>query len=132
MTYTTATSANLSSTHQANLLTLLTRRLEVAKARHDEPLVHALEREYAQITTLASPAAKRSSVPSSVLRNQLARVWMRFSETLSDWTKVHIQQTVDANGQPSWHAYNPQAGLAFTTTSQDELRQWLKRTYWEQ
>lgn len=132
MTYTTATSANLSSTHQANLLTLLTRRLEVAKARHDEPLVHALEREYAQITALANPAANRSALSENALIDHLARVWMRFSETLSDWNKVHIQQTVDANGQPSWHAYNPQAGLALTTASQDELRQWIKRTYWEQ
>ena len=42
MTFSTAHPAHLNSTHKANLLSLLTRRLEVAKARQDQPLVAAL------------------------------------------------------------------------------------------
>lgn len=130
MTYSTvnpanlSNSANLSSTHQSNLLTLLTHRLEVAKAHHDDQLVHALELEYEQITALSHPA------PS--INDRLQQAWMGFAETLSEWNKIHISQTVDVQGNSSWYAYNPQAGQALRTHSQDELRQWIKQTYWGQ
>ena len=123
MTYSTANPAQLNSTHRASLLTLLTHRLEAAKDRHDQQLVAALENEYAQLTAIAQPTAPVS--------NRFQQLWMSFAETLTEWNKVHIQQTVDANGQPSWYAYNPQAGHALNTRSKDELRQWMKQTYWD-
>lgn len=127
MTYSTTNPAQLSSTHQASLLTLLTHRLEAAKARHDQQLVTALENEYAQLTAIAQPA----TTVDNRLQHRLQQLWMSFAETLSEWNKVHIQQVVDANGQHSWYAYNPQAGQSLNTGSPDELRQWLKQTYWE-
>lgn len=123
MTYSTANPANLSATHQASLLTLLTRRLEAAQACHDQQLVAALENEYAQLTAIAQP--------TTTVSNRFQQLWMSVAQTLTEWNRVHIQQTVDANGQPSWYAYNPQAGQALNTGSKDELRQWLKQTYWE-
>jgi len=124
MTYLTANPDHLMSAHRANLLALLTDRLEVAQARHDQELVAALENEYAQLTAIAQPAI--------TLGDRFQRLWMSVAQTLSAWNTVHIQQTVDAKGQPSWYAYNPQAGQAINTRSQDELRQWMKQSYWEQ
>ncbi|MGB3293135.1 MAG: hypothetical protein WBB01_09120 [Phormidesmis sp.] len=115
-------STDLNSTHQTNLLTLLTRRLEVAKAHHNQQLVAALEREYAQLTERHDPR---------IAGSWLQRLWLSFAETLSDWTRVHIEQTVDAEGKPSWYAYNPQAGQAISTHSKAEMQQWIKTTYWD-
>lgn len=120
MTFRTA-NHQLKSIHQANLLTLLTRRLEMAKASHNQQLVIALEREYEQLTTLTTPQS---------VENWLQSVWMGFAETLSEWSKVHIQQTVNAQGQTSWYAYNPQAGQMLHTDSADEMHRWIKQTYW--
>ena len=114
-------STDLHSTHQTHLLALLTRRLEVAKAHQDQPLVAALEKEYAQLT-----ARYESRTAGSWLQG----LWLSLAETLSDWTKVHIEQTVDAQGQPIWYAYNPQAGQAISTHSEAEMQQWIKTSYW--
>ncbi len=122
MTYSTMNPAHLSSTHQSNLLTLLNRRLEVAKAHHNEQLVVALEREYEQMVAMAQP---------TTVTSRLENFWMRFAETLSEWNTVHIQQTSDASDRPSWYAYNPQAGQSLSTNSHDEMRRWLKQSYWE-
>ncbi|MEA5463772.1 hypothetical protein [Leptothoe sp. PORK10 BA2] len=122
MTFTTVDPQQVKSTHQANLLTLLTRRLEVAKASQNQQLVTALEREYEQLTSLTTTQS---------VDNWLQSLWMGFAETLSDWTKVHIQQTVNAKGQTSWYAYNPQAGQMLHTDSADEMRRWIKQTYWK-
>lgn len=122
MTFTTTNPHQLRSTHQANLLTLLTRRLEVAKASHNQPLVTALEREYEQLTSLTA---------AQTVDNWLQSLWMGFAETLSDWTKVHVKQTVNSQGKSSWYAYNPQAGQMLHTDSADEMRRWIKQTYWK-
>lgn len=121
MTFTTANN-QLKSIHQANLLALLTRRLEVAKASQNQQLVIALEREYEQLTSLTTAQS---------VENWLQSLWMGFAETLSEWTKVHIQQTVNAKGKTSWYAYNPQAGQMLHTDSADEMRRWIKQTYWQ-
>ena len=121
MTFSTAHPAHLNSTHKANLLSLLTRRLEIAKARQDQPLVAALEREYEQLTALAQPTS---------MGTRLAQLWMSFAETLSDWNKVHIEQMVDANGKPGWYAYNPQAGQSIFTESEAEMHRWITQSYW--
>lgn len=120
MTFSTAKD-ELRSTHQANILTLLNRRLEVANARHDQQLVAALEREYEQLTA-------QSQLKS--MDDWLQSLWMSFAETLSEWTKVHIEKKVDAKGQHSWYAYNPQIGQILHTDSEDEMRRWVKQTYW--
>ena len=120
MTFLTAKN-ELKSTHQANLLTLLTRRLEVANASHDQQLVSALEREYDQLMAQVQPQS---------VDNFLQSLWLGFAETLSDWTKVHIEKKVDVNGKPSWYAYNPQAGQVLCTDSEDEMQRWIKQTYW--
>lgn len=112
---------DLSATHQENILALLSHRLEVAKARRNSTLVAALENEYEQLTAIAQPVSVSS---------WLQQLWMSFAETLSDWGKVHIEQTVDANGRPSWYAYNPQKGQAITTRSGAEMHQWIKTNYW--
>jgi hypothetical protein len=113
--------SDLETTHQANLLRLLARRLEVAKAHHDQSLVSALEYEYQQLT---------APDPSMSISARLQQLWLNFAETLSNWTKVHIEQTVNAKGKPSWYAYNPQSGQTIHTESQAEMHQWIKRTYW--
>lgn len=125
MTFSAVHPAHLNSTHKANLLTLLTRRLEIAKAHHDQPLVAALEREYEQLTALAQPSAVETR-----METWLQRLWMSFAETLSDWNKVHIEQTVDANGKPSWYAYNPQAGQSIVTESEADMHRWMMQSYW--
>jgi hypothetical protein len=102
-------------------LTLLTRRLEVAQASQNQQLVAALEREYEQLTTVTQPSS---------VGHWLEALWMNFAETLSEWTKVHIEHTVDTQGRHSWYAYNPQAGQILQTNSEDEMRRWIKQTYW--
>ncbi|MEO0885429.1 MAG: hypothetical protein AAFY54_05785 [Cyanobacteria bacterium J06648_10] len=121
MTFSTANQSDLNSVHQANLLSQLSRRLEVARAHHNPLLVAALECEYAQLTSTAEPVT---------LGDRLQQLWLSFSGTLSDWTKVHIEQTVDAKGKPCWYAYNPQAGQAIFTESESEMRQWINTGYW--
>lgn len=114
-------STNLTSTHQTHLLTLLAHRLEVARAHQNQQLVAALEKEYAQLTDRDEP---------STAGHSLQGLWLNFAATLSDWTKVHIEQTVDAQGKPSWYAYNPQAGQAISTDSEGKMQQWIKTSYW--
>ncbi len=121
MTFSTANQSNLSSVHTANLLAQLSHRLEVAKAHQNQSLVAALESEYAQ---LMAPTT------STTVGDRLQRLWLSFASTLSEWTKVHIEQTVDAKGKPCWYAYNPQAGQSVVTGSEDEMRQWITRSYW--
>jgi len=121
MTFSTAGQASLTQTHQANLLTSLTHRLEAARAHQDQQLVAALQQEQEQLSTVAHPASASS---------RLEQVWMGFAETLSDWTKVQIEQTTDSQGNPGWYVYNPQAGEAMFTKSQDEMNQWIKSSYW--
>lgn len=121
MTFSTANQSNLNSIHTANLLTQLSRRLEIAKARQDQPLIAELEYEYSQLT------APTQSVAFS---NRFQQIWVSFASTLSEWTKVHIEQTVDAKGKPCWYAYNPQAGQAISTESESEMRQWITKSYW--
>ena len=122
MTFSTANHSDISSIHRANLLTQLAHRLEVAKAHQNLSLIAALEYEQAQLMVSAPP-------PS--LGERLQQLWMSFSTTLSEWTKVHIEQTVDAKGQPCWYAYNPQLGQAIVTESESEMRQWIRGNYWE-
>jgi hypothetical protein len=126
MTFSAGNQSDLGSTHQANVLIQLAHRLEVAKAHHNLSLVAALENEYQQLTSLG----QRATVISFGSRLQL--LWLRFAKTLSDWNKVHIEQTVDANGQRSWYAYNPQSSEALVTGSKADLQQWIKKSYWEQ
>lgn len=121
MTFSTANQSNLSSIHTANLLTQLSRRLEVAKAHQNLSLIAALEYEQAQLTVPTQSVA---------VSNRLHQLWMSFAGTLSEWTKVHIEQTVDAKGQPCWYAYNPQAGQSIFTESESEMRQWITKSYW--
>ncbi len=121
MTFSTTQQSGLQTIHQANLLTLLAHRLEVAKAQHNQQLVIALEGEYEQLAKITEPTSVES---------WFQQLWMKFAETLNEWTKVHIQHWVDANGQENWYAYNPQAGQAISTGSKDELNQWIKKTYW--
>ncbi|MEM9945176.1 MAG: hypothetical protein AAF810_03840 [Cyanobacteria bacterium P01_D01_bin.36] len=128
MTFSTTNQSNLSSTHTANLLEKLSHRLDVAKAHQNLSLVAALEAEYAQLTETASATA----VTYATLSHRLQRLWMSFAETLSEWTKVQIEETVNANGQHSWYAYNPQSGQAVFTESKVEMQQWVKKNYWEQ
>ncbi|MEO1446646.1 MAG: hypothetical protein AAFV46_10485, partial [Cyanobacteria bacterium J06635_11] len=90
-------------------------------AHHNPLLVAALECEYAQLTSTAEPVT---------LGDRLQQLWLSFSGTLSNWTKVHIEQTVDAKGKPCWYAYNPQAGQAIFTESESEMRQWINTGYW--
>ncbi|MGF1601548.1 MAG: hypothetical protein ACFCU8_05910 [Thermosynechococcaceae cyanobacterium] len=121
MTFSATPQSGLHAIHQANLLTSLTRRLEIAKAHHNQQLVIALESEFEQ---LGARAAQTS------VESWFQQRWMRFSETLSEWTKVHIQHSVDAHGYEHWYVYNPQAGQALCTDSKEELNQWIKQTYW--
>lgn len=114
-------STDLNSTHRANLLALLTRRLEVANDRQDQRLIADLEREYAQLTTIAQPVSTS---------DRLQQLWQSFTETLSEWSKVHIEHRVDASGQPSWYAYNPQSGQTIFTESKDDMYQWIRHNYW--
>ena len=122
MTFSTATHSDISSIHRANLLTQLAHRLEVARAHQNLSLIAALEYEQAQLT-----------VPTQSLGfgDRIQQLWMSFSTTLSEWTKVHIEQTVDAKGKPCWYAYNPQVGQAIVTESESEMRQWIRSNYWE-
>jgi hypothetical protein len=122
MTFAKANQTDLKATHQANLLALLNHRLEVAREHQDQQLVAALEREYEQLNSFTQP---------TLVSGWLQRQWVNFAETLSDWTKVHIEQLVDEQGQTYWYAYNPQAGRAICTDSKAEMHQWIKKTYWE-
>ncbi len=122
MIYSTSHSNETGSTHQANLLTLLSRRLESARAQHNPSLVAALEYEYQQLTVASQP-------PASVGR-QLQNLWASFAATLSEWNKVQIEQVVNAQGQPSWSAYNPQSGEAILTASKAEMNLWIRENYW--
>ncbi|MEL6354732.1 MAG: hypothetical protein AAFR58_23720 [Cyanobacteria bacterium J06627_28] len=121
MTFSTANQSSLSSIHKANLLTQLSRRLEVAKAHHNQSLIADLEYEYAQLT---------ATTQSVSFGSRLQQLWMGFAETLNEWNKVQIEQTVDAKGKPCWYAYNPQAGQAIFTESENEMRQWITNSYW--
>ncbi len=121
MTFSTAGQATLTQTHQANLLTSLARRLEAARAHHDQQLVAALQNEQEQLSASAQSASAGS---------RLEQKWMGFAETLSDWTKVQIEQTTDNQGNPAWYAYNPEAGEAVFTQSKEEMNQWIKTNYW--
>ncbi|MEL7068157.1 MAG: hypothetical protein AAGN15_05805 [Cyanobacteria bacterium J06581_3] len=121
MTFSTANQSDLNSVHKANLLSQLSRRLESAKAHRNLSLVAALEDEYAQLTSITKPIT---------FGDRLQQLWLSFSGTLSDWTKVHIERTVNANGKPCWYAYNPQAGQAIFTESESEMRQWINTGYW--
>lgn len=123
MAFSTASRTNLGTVHQNNLLTSLSRRLESAQARQNQQLVQVLQREYDQLTA-AEPAER--------LGDRLEPLWMQFSETLSEWNKVHIEQTVDSEGKSGWYAYNPQSGQAIFTPSQEEMHQWVKANYWGQ
>lgn len=123
MSFLTTNRNNLGSVHQSNLMASLNHRLEVAKASHDQRLVTALELEYAQLTTIAHPVAVRA---------RLERLWVRFAETLSDWSKIHIECTVEDNGKQCWHAYNPQSGQAIVTDSESDMHQWVRANYWGQ
>lgn len=123
MTYLKAAQTDsLRATHQSHLLALLSHRLEVARQRHDQQLVATLEQEYEQLTSFVQPTS---------LRNWLQQQWVNFATTLSDWSKVHIEQLVDETGQPYWYAYNPQAQIGISTMSRSEMQQWINRTYWE-
>ena len=121
MTFSTAGQANPTQTHQANLLTSLARRLEAARAHQDQQLVAALQHEQEQLSAFEQPTSASS---------RLEQTWMGFAETLSDWTKVQIEQTTDSQGNPGWYVYNPQAGEAMFTQSKDEMNQWIKSSYW--
>jgi len=121
MTFSTASQSNLSSVHTAHLLKQLSHRLDVAKAHQNQSLVAALESEYAQLTAPAH---------STTISDRLQQLWLSFAGTLSEWTKVHIEQTVDAKGTPCWYAYNPQAGQSIFTKSESEMRQWITQNYW--
>ncbi|MEL6940553.1 MAG: hypothetical protein AAFO84_15335 [Cyanobacteria bacterium J06598_1] len=127
MTFSTANQRSigndLGSVHQSNVMTSLNHRLAVAKANHNQRLVSALEREYEQLTTLAQPVS---------VVTQLEKLWMRFATTLSDWSMVHIERTVDSSGQHSWYAYNPQSGQAVVTHSESDMNQWIRTHYWNQ
>ncbi len=114
-------STDLNSTHRANLLALLTRRLEIANARQDQRLIADLEREYAQLTTIAQPVS---------MSDRIHQLWTNFANTLSEWNKVQIDQTVDANGIASWYAYNPQSGQMIFTESKADMYQWVRHNYW--
>ncbi|NJM98321.1 MAG: hypothetical protein HC800_15210 [Phormidesmis sp. RL_2_1] len=113
--------SDLASTHRTHLLTSLNHRLDVAKANHNERLVAVLEHEYRQITALSEPRT---------IASRWQQLWMSFADTLSEWTKVQIEQTVDANGRLRWYAYNPQAGEALVTDSKEKMQQWIKSSYW--
>lgn len=128
MTFLTASPIGINSTHQANLLMLLNRRLEVARNHQNQQLVVALESEYAQLTASTQAGASQSVS----IADRLETLWMSFAETLSEWTKVHVEETVDSHGKPSWYAYNPQAGQMIFTESKDEMQRWIKRSYWGQ
>lgn len=121
MAFSTTRQPNPASTHHAHLLTSLTRRLEAARARQDQPLLAALQHEQEQLTAFS---------PNRSLGNQLEQTWMGFSETLSDWSKVQIEQTSDRQGNPGWYAYNPQSGEAVFTQTKEEVDQWIKSSYW--
>lgn len=121
MTFSTNFNSTHQTTHQTHLLALLTHRLKVAKAHQNQQLVAALEKEYTQLTSRYEPATTST---------WLQKLWLNFAATLSDWTKVHIERTVDAAGKPSWYAYNPQAGQAICTDSEGEMQQWVKTSYW--
>ncbi len=114
-------STDFHSTHRANLLALLTHRLDVAKARQDQRLIAELEREYEQLTTIVQPVS---------MGDRLQQLWTSFTETISEWSKVHIEQTVNGNGRPSWYAYNPQSGQTIFTESKDDMYQWIRHNYW--
>ncbi|MEM9904918.1 MAG: hypothetical protein AAF921_07840 [Cyanobacteria bacterium P01_D01_bin.44] len=122
MTFSKAAQTETKATHQANLLALLSHRLDVAKANNNQSLVSALEQEYEQLTRFTQP-------PS--IGSWLQQKWMSFAETLSDWSKVHIEKRVDDQGNTRWYAYNPQAGQAIHTESEADMHSWIKKTYWE-
>lgn len=121
MKLSTINHSDLNATHQENILSLLSHRLEVARAHHNPTLVAALENEYEQLKVIAQPVTVSS---------RLQQLWMSFAETLNYWGKVHIEQTVDADGKPSWYAYNPQKGQIITTRSETEMHRWIKANYW--
>lgn len=123
MAFSTAGRTNLGAVHQTNLLTSLSHRLASAEAHQNQQLVQVLRQEYDQLT--AAEQAQR-------LGDRPEPLWMQFSETLSDWNKVHIEQTMDSEGKSGWYAYNPQSGQAIFTPSQEEMHQWVKANYWGQ
>jgi len=123
MTFTNANQSDLGSVHQSSIMATLDHRIAVAKASHNQRLIAALEREYEQMTAIAQTVS---------FSQRLEKFWMSFSKTLYDWSRVHIEQTVDNNGQPSWYAYNPESGQSVLTQSEGEMHQWIKKSYWGQ
>ncbi|MBE9062558.1 hypothetical protein [cf. Phormidesmis sp. LEGE 11477] len=124
MTYFTSHPGDVGSIHQANLLTLLSRRLESAKAQHNQSLVAALEYEYQQLTAVATQPQTASA------GGYLQQLWASFAQTLSEWNKVQIEQGFNAQGHPTWSAYNPQLGETILTESKAEMHQWIRKHYW--
>lgn len=122
MTYSKAAKTALKKTHQSHLLVSLSHRLEVARESNNPSLIAALEHEYEQLNSFTQPTS---------LESWFQKQWTQFATTLSDWSTVHIEKGVDEAGQQYWYAYNPQAQQAFSTHSETEMHQWIKKTYWE-
>lgn len=113
--------------HRNNMAKSLARRLQAAKARHDETLIAQLQREAFQLS-IADQALPLPTTNRSVF-SRIRSVWQQFMNTVMHWSDLKISEFTDARGQHWWYGYDPITGRAIYAESDNELRSWIETYY---
>lgn len=64
------------------------------------------------------------------LKSQLQTVWQKFVTVMLNSSELQVWQTTLANGDRSWHAYDPMTGRCACFGTETEMRIWIEQQYY--
>ena len=64
------------------------------------------------------------------IKSQLQTVWYSLVAAMTTSSQLQVWQTRLANGDCSWHAYDPMTGRSACFGSETEMRVWIETQYY--
>jgi hypothetical protein len=69
--------------------------------------------------------------PQATLFSAMNQIWQFFLSVAAGENKLKIWQTSDRNGNTWWHVYDRSTGRSTYVATEDEMRVWIDRHYYQ-
>ncbi|MEM9447797.1 MAG: hypothetical protein AAGA75_04610 [Cyanobacteria bacterium P01_E01_bin.6] len=108
--------------HVSNMAASLERRIEVARANNDNPLLELLLQEKAELDSLPGQWVY---APQDIF-GRVKSFWKQMMQSIENANKLHVEKIVDGSGNTWWYAHDPRTGKTQWAESESEVVKWIE------